>query len=122
MKIPNNLAEIYVALMAKRPEMKVYGLAWVQDPSGCITLWNRSNEGIDWRRLQHDEAAALIRSHWEDKLPENHALYKAYDTWSVVRLDFVPATDSYNLVAYPGDMYDPITALYHYHISSLATK
>lgn len=106
MKIPDNLAEMYSTLTAKSPEMVVDGLAWMQDPSGCITLWNRSNEGIDWRRLRHDEASALIRSHWEDELRDGMFLFRFFGMFAVV-------SDLDNVATwYP----DPITALYHEHM------
>ena len=121
MKIPDNLAEMYSTLTAKSPEMVVDGLAWMQDPSGCITLWNRSNEGIDWRRLRHDEASALIRSHWEDELPDGRWLDKAQDephraTYSICSASWNEDEDSLVIGDYVPRFDDPITALYHYHM------
>lgn len=102
MKIPDNLAEMYSTLTAKRPEMKV------DHPVHGEIIFHKGEwtRGTDLWDLHDDEAAALIRSHWEDELREGMFLFRFCGMFAVVS-DLDSVVTCYH---------DPITALYHYHM------
>lgn len=102
MKIPDNLAEMYATLTAKMPEMAVS-----HPVHGGIEFKGGEfvRGSLHWD-LHDDEAAALIRSHWEDELRDGMFLFRFFGMFAVVsNLDNV--TTWYH---------DPITALYHEHM------
>ena len=131
MKIPDNLAEMYATLTAKRPEMVVDGLMWFPSRKIRVGVGGYQSQTMDseahWGRVfqshyrNADEAAALIRSHWEDELPDGRWLDKAQDephraTYSICSASWNEDEDSLVIGDYVPRFDDPITALYHYHM------
>ena len=116
MKIPDNLAEMYATLTAKRPEMVVDGLMWFPSRKIRVGVGGYQSQTMDseahWGRVfqshyrNADEAAAMIRSHWEDELRDGMFLFRFFGMFAVVsNLDHVVTW-----------YHDPITALYHEHM------